>query len=248
LRGFEAFRLETPEAVVLVTAEADEAVDAGVAAAAAVVDDAVAPDVVGVVVVKADVAGGATTVPLFKLTAPNEAVTGDNADVVMLTYVGILVASVKACKGECPLAIGDGPFVLNIPPANKLVVEEDDLVWCVVARGGNLSAESPVVRLRCLDEDEPPFSLEEAAAAPEADAADEGSSGGKGEATTLTTGAEAAGTAFISTLRPSRTTTSSPILWVLLWPFIPVVFLPSNIKSTLTEALLHLPSRVLRTL
>jgi hypothetical protein len=132
-----------PEAVVLVTAEADEAVDAGVAAAAAVVDDAVAPDVVGVVVVKADVAGGATTVPLFKLTAPNEAVTGDNADVVMLTYVGILVASVKACKGECPLAIGDGPFVLNIPKMDtknsfqflrqlkQLLIAQKFWVWCL---------------------------------------------------------------------------------------------------------------------
>ena len=71
------------------------------------------------------------------------------------------------------------------------------------AKGGSLSTESPVVRRRCLDElfAAAPFVRVLAAS---------GVSGGNGEATTLTTGGEAAGTAFMSTERPSKTTTSSP--------------------------------------
>ena len=74
------------------------------------------------------------------------------------------------------------------------------------AKGGSLSTESPVVRRRCLDEFfAAPFVRVLAAS---------GASGGNGEATTLTTGGEAAGTAFMSTVRPSKTTTNSPTFWL----------------------------------
>jgi hypothetical protein len=66
-----------------------------------------------------------------------------------------------------------------------------------LAKGGNLSAESPAVRRLCLELD---VKLRDSG------------SGGNGEGTTLTaTGGDVEATAFISILRPSRTITSSPI-------------------------------------
>lgn len=153
------------------------------------VDIAVAPvGEVDVLVDGAVVAGGATTVPLLKLTAPKLEVKA--------AAPGLEVGVV------CPLAIGDAPVDLETAPLLLVKEAVEDLeAEGLEAKGGNLSTESPVVRRLCFDEFfAAPFDRELLAS----------TSGGNGEATTLTTGGEAAGTAFISTLRPSKTTTSSP--------------------------------------
>ena len=114
-----------------------------------------------------------------------------------------------------------------LPVGMGVDVKEDieaPRVWFLANGGNRCWSWSPAVRLRC-------FSCS-------------GTGGGrKGEGTTLTTGGVAAGTAFMSILRPSRITTSSPTLWLWLKPF-----LCSAIISRLMVEFWHLPSRCFSTL
>lgn len=83
-------------------------------------------------------------------------------------------------------------------PVEFKEVEDEPLGPEFPPRGGKRASEdveSPVVLLLCLDDDVEFSAL---------------FSGGNGDGTTLKTGGEAAGTAFISILRPSSWTTNSP--------------------------------------